>query len=410
MGEFRMGWRHLLAASLGLALGGAMNHYLTSLFGPALVAEFGWEKSQFALIGSIGLVSMFLVPVAGRFTDRYGARVAASIGFVAVPLSFFAFSLMTGDIYQFFAISIFQQVFGILTTTLVFARVIVERFDMARGMALSVLMTGPPLIGALSVPVVGEVIDSEGWRAGYRMLAAISAAGGIATLALMGPGQRKVAESGKPAPRMTWAELKALSRHPAFLLLIGGMFFCNVPQVIVSSQLKLVLMESGAAARVATWIVSLYAAGVVVGRFITGLALDRVPAHIVSIFALGLPALGYLTLASPLQGTGFLAGSVLLIGLAQGAEGDVGAYLTSRKFSLRHYSLVYSFLITSMGLASALGSVFLSASLHRTDSFNLFLLVSAVATLFGAACFFLTGRFGRTDDADPAPIFSGENA
>ncbi|MFC3214709.1 MFS transporter [Novosphingobium panipatense] len=87
---------------------------------------------------------MFTVPFWGRFVDRYGARVSASIGFIAMPASFIAFSFMTGDIYQFFAITVFQNLFGVLTTTLVFTRVVIQKFDAARGMALSVLMSGPP--------------------------------------------------------------------------------------------------------------------------------------------------------------------------------------------------------------------------------------------------------------------------
>lgn len=142
----------------------------------------------------------------------------------------------------------------------------------------------------------------------------------------------------------------------------------------------------------------------VIGRFACGLALDRIPPHIVSIIALGLPALGFMVLASQLDTWWLLAGSVLLIGLAQGAEGDVGAYITSRKFGMQHFSFIYSFMITSMGLAAALGSLLLSLTLHRTDSFDTFLLISAVVTVVGAFAFYLTGRHPN------AVSIHGENA
>lgn len=407
IGEFKSGWRTLVAACLGLALGSALNHYMTNLFGPPLIEEFGWEKSQFALIGSIGLLTIPFVPLAGRFVDRFGARISAFVGFSVVPLTFFAYSFMNGPILEFFAITIVQHIFGILTTSLVFCRIVVERFDLARGMALSLCMSGAPLIGAIAVPLVGEVVDAEGWRAGYRLLAVISAAGGFTAIALMGRQKRKTVDGGQATaakpPRLSRAEFGAIARNPAFLLLIGGMFLCNVPQVLVSSQLKLVLMENGAASRLATYIVSLYAIGVVVGRFISGLALDRVPAHVVAIFALGLPAAGFMILASPATAGWLLAGAVLLVGLAQGAEGDVGAYITSRKFDMRHYSFIYSFLICSMGLAASLGALLLSATLHVTGTFDLFLVVSATVTIAGALCFYLTGRFGLEREPEAAP-------
>ncbi|MFC0204898.1 MFS transporter [Novosphingobium soli] len=390
--EFRLSWTTLLGATVGLALGSALNHYMTNLFAPALIADFGWDKAQFALVGTLGLASMFVVPLWGRFTDRHGARLSAAIGFVVVPLTFLAFSLMRGNIYEFFAITVVQHLFGVLTTTLVFSRVIVQRFDLARGVALSVLMSGAPLVGAAVVPLVGEVIDAQGWRAGYRLLALLSALGGIAAVALVGRRPRGGTALERTAPSITRAQFAALLRHPAFILIVAGMFFCNVPTVIVSSQLKLVLMESGAPGQVATWIVSLYAVGVVVGRFASGLALDRVSPQVVALAALGLPALGFLILASPADHPWLLAGAVLLVGLAQGAEGDIGAYLTSRTFDLAHFSLVYSFLIASMGLAAAVGSVLLSATLGATQRFDLFLLIAAAITIAGALCFFLTGR------------------
>jgi len=398
--EFASHWPTLLGSTVGLALGAALNHYMVNLFAPALLAEFGWDRSQLALIGTLGLVAMVFVPFAGRFTDRFGARIAASIGFTVVPLTFVAFSLMTGPIWQFFAITTVQNLFGILTTTLVFNRVIVERFDAARGMALAILMAGAPFVGAVVVPMVGAVIDAEGWRTAYRLLALLSAAGGVLAVSLVGRRHAGNA-AGKPHDHrnpISRADLFAILRHPSLVLMIAGMFFCNFPQIIVSSQLKLVLMESGAPSAVATWIVSLYAIGVIIGRFLSGLALDRVRPQVVAIVALGLPAIGFIAIASPFDATWVLGGSVLLIGLAQGAEGDIGAYLTSRTFDMRHFSLIFSFLIASMGLANAVGSIALSLTLASTRHFDLFLWLAAALTLVGAACFWFTG-----DSNPPAP-------
>ena len=396
-GEFRSHWSSLLGATLGVALGSALNHYMTNLFAPQLLREFGWARSQFALVGTLGLVTMIFVPFAGRLADRFGARAAATVGFVGLPFCFFGYSLMTGPIWQFFALTVVQHIVGVLTTTLVFNRVVVERFDLARGMGLSLLMTGAPLAGAVLTPIMGEYIDSDGWRAGYRLMALISAAGGIAAVALVGrrrrpePGPSDLASAARQNG-MTRAEFGTLLRHPSFILIIAGMFFCNFPQVIVSSQLKLLLGDNGVTSSLATWLVSLYAGGVIVGRFLSGIALDKVSPQLVAMVALGLPAVGFIALASPLDAPWLLTGSILLIGLAQGAEGDVGAYLISRTFDMRHFSFTYSFLIASMGVAMAVGSVALSFTLRVTESFNLFLILAAALTVVGAFCFIMTGR------------------
>jgi len=381
---------------------------MLNLFGPPLLAEFGWSKAQFAMVGSLGLLGMLAMPFAGRFADRHGTRVSAIVGFCAVPACYLWLSMMTGNLYEFFAIIVISQVFGILTTTFVFTRVVVERFDRARGLAMACMLSAPPLIGAVAVQVIGGVIEAEGWRMGYRVLAALSALGGLAAILLVGRDAPRPPPT-KAGERMDWAKLREMAGNRVFVLLLGGMFFCNLPQVLVSSQMNIMLMDNGASAAFATSLVSLYAICVVIGRFASGFALDRVAPHRVAIVSLGLPAVGYLALASGFDARWVLAGSIALVGLAQGAETDVGAILTSRKFAMRHYSFIFSLLMASMGLASAIGSAMLGAVLQRTDSFDPFLILCAASTLVGAACFFLTGRFDRTEDAPhPAPANPGE--
>lgn len=378
-----------MAASFGLALGAALNHYTMSLFGPALIRDLGWSKAEFALIGSLPLLTMALVPLAGRFTDRFGARIAAIIGFTAVPAGFVAMALMRGSLAEFFTIYIVQHVFGILTTSLVFCRVVVERFDAARGMALSLVLSAPPLAGAIAAPILGEVIAVHGWRAGYWVMAGICGVGGVIAISLMGR-VRGAARPPREALQLDRAELFALLRNPTLLLLIAGMFLVNVPQVFASSQMKLVVMDSGVADRTATWMVSLYALGVIVGRIASGLALDRIQPHLVAMAALGLPAIGYLVFASQITATPLLMAAIMVIGLAQGAESDIGAFLLSRRFGLKNFSLLLSLLTMMIGLGGAAGSLVMSLTLHA-GGYVPFLLVSALATVAGAVLFALTG-------------------
>jgi MFS family permease len=161
--------------------------------------------------------------------------------------------------------------------------------------------------------------------------------------------------------------------------------------------------------------VSLYAVGVVIGRFLTGIALDvKVRPHIVAIVALGLPAIGYLVFASAVTSTVILMAGVLLIGLAQGAESDVGAYLISRKFDIKNFSLLLSFVTMSIGLGSAIGSLVLSFTLRAADSYTPYLILSAVGTLLGAAAFGMTGmrwvggKAPTTDEAVLEQALAGE--
>lgn len=398
LSEFRLNWTNLLGAGLGLGFGVAFNHYMMNLFGPALIAEFGWSRSQFALVGAIGLLGMVCTPIAGRITDVLGPRKAAAIGFSVIPTAFITLSFMSGNIWEFYAILAVKSIIGILSATMVFTRVVVERFDKARGIALACLLSCPPLVGAISAPIIGHIIGAEGWRTAYRVMALVSAVGGISAIALIGKYVDAAGNQRPPAPKLDWAQFREFGRNPVFVLLMAGMFLVNFPQVLVSSQMSIMLMENGATMGYATALLSLYASTVIVGRFIGGYALDRVPAHLVAIVSLGLPAVGFLILASPLDTRWALAAAIASVGLAQGAETDVAAMLTSRRFEMGHYSFVFSLLMTSMGLASSTGSMLLSATLTGGGNFNLFLLICAAATLCGAVCFFMTGSAGVRHD------------
>jgi MFS family permease len=192
--------------------------------------------------------------------------------------------------------------------------------------------------------------------------------------------------------KLSRAEFIDLLRNPVLLLLIGGMVLVNLPQAFAQSQLKLIALDNGVSDASATAMVSLYAVGVIIGRFLTGIALDaKVRPHIVAIVALGLPAIGYGLFASGTPVAAILMGGVLLVGLAQGAESDIGAYLISRRFGIKNFSLLLSFLTMSIGIGSALGSLVLSYTLYLSDSYVPFLILSAAGTLLGAAAFGLTG-------------------
>lgn len=384
-----------------MALGLSLNHYVMSLFAPELIAAFGWTRAQYALVGATPFVAIFLIPLGGRLTDRVGPRAAAAIGFTALPLGYLALSVMNGSFALFLTIILLKSLFGTLTTTMVFARVIVERFDRARGFALSIVMSAAPLMGAIAVPLVAGVIDDHGWRIAFRVLAAISALGGLLTFALMGGRKAAAEHNAREKHAFSRQDVARFFKSPLFLFAVGGMLLVNIPQLLVASQMKLVLAENGAVGSVATWIISLYAAGVAGGRVLCGVALDRFSVQHVAISVLGLPAIGLAAMATSYDATWVLAGSILLMALAQGAEGDIGAYLISRKFPLRNYSLIASFMTVALTLGGALGSVILSYSLKKTDTYSAFLLVSAAATLIGAFLFYLTGRYPAQADVMP---------
>ncbi|WP_370309827.1 MFS transporter [Sinimarinibacterium flocculans] len=401
--ELRTHWRPLAASTIGHGVGIGVMAYVVGTFAPHLLAEFGWSRSQFALLGTATLLTLVFLPVVGRAADLFGVRRTALLGVIYMPTSFYALSTIGGDFRVFIAIVISQVVLGIGTSTTVYSRLVAERFVQARGLGLAIMASGPAIVGAIGSPLLSDYIDEHGWRAGYRLMAVFTACLGVLALALVPSGQQpaRAARRARSAPR----DYAAIVRSRAFWLIAGGMFLCNIAAPLHGPQLKLMLLDAGAPALDAARLVSLYAIGVIVGRFACGLALDRFAAHRIAALSMGLPAIGMFLIASPLDAWWTLWVAVSLMGLSQGAEGDIAGYLVVRHFGVGIFSSVLGLIIAALGVASSLGALLLSLSLSPTDSYTPFLAASAVAVLVGSLLFLGLGRSGEFVDpaAEAAP-------
>ncbi|UVO54297.1 nitrate/nitrite transporter [Sphingomonas sp. SUN039] len=386
--ELKAHLRPLAAATIGIAFGLSINNYTSSLFGAQLIHEFGWAKAEFAKIAVFAILLVPMFPVIGRLTDVLGVRFAAAIGVIGMPITFVGLANMSGNINTFFALTVAQILTGGFLTSTVFNRVVAERFTVARGIAFAIIMTGPPVSGGLAAWALGPLMVDYGWRGGYLFLGGLVLVFGILALILL-PAKSPVRQH---QPSTLRKDFGTIARHPVFWLASLGMFLCNLPQALGSSQLMLMLQENGVALS-ASFFVALYPFGVVIGRFATGAALDRYPTHIVGAIGLALPALGFVLLAGPYDGALLVGFSVLLMGLAQGAEGDVAAYAVARHFPISIFASAMGPVNAATALGASLGGAVLVPMLARWDNYVPFLIFSAVVTLLGGIALFLMGRY-----------------
>lgn len=403
LNEFRVNARSLTASTIGHAAGLAASAYIIGTFAPHLLKEFGWSRSDFALLSTATLLTLLCLPLIGRATDLLGVRRVAAFGVVTLPLTYIALSLFDGQLRTFMAITVLQVIVGTTTTSTVYSRLVADRFQEARGMALAIMASGPAIAGAVGVMLLNDYIAAEGWRAGYRALAIFTAAFGLLALSM-------IPADARPTPAATQRrsarqDYPAILRSPAFWVICGGMFLCNLPQTLNGPQLQLMLQDSGASPAMTAGMASLFATGVIIGRFACGLALDRFPAHVVAAISMGLPSIGLFLIASALDAQWVLVSAVLLMGLSQGAEGDIAGYLVVRHFGVGVYSSVLGLCIAALGLATALGAVLLSRMLQGTGGYTVFLYLTAASVLLGGLLFLLLGSLqknGVPSDSAPA--------
>lgn len=392
LGELRAYWRFLGAAAIGQAVGYSLINYVGNLFTPHLLNEFGWTRSEIALVGTTIFVNILAQPLAGRLADAFGVRGMATVGVISMPLVLLGFSSMTGQFSQFVLLTLaLVTVVGGTTTATIYSRLIAQKFNRTRGMALAIAACTPALTGAACVPFLSQLIDSSGWRAGYVALAIGTALVGFVALRMIPRGadsHHRLPLSGAGQRSVYGTILK----DRGFQLIVGGIVLCNLSFTMQTTQLKVILLDIGMESDFGSMAISLFAISVLVGRLLCGAALDRFPAYAVVAVSLGMPGIGLGILAAGLDIPILIATAVVLLGLGLGAEGDVIAYLVMRYFKLEVYSTVLGMLFGALALSMASGALLLSFMLKLNDSYVPFLTLTTAASLLGGATFLLLRR------------------
>ena len=387
LGELRVNWRALVAATIGLASALSINGFIHSVFGPHLIRDFGWTREQFALIGSIQILVFIMNPIAGRMADLFGVRATAMTGVIIYPLTFVAMSMMTGAFSTYYAIQVVQLIFCISTTTTVYCRLVAERFDAARGLALGMMACGPQLVAALGSPLLELYIADHGWRAGCIAFAIFSGCAGAVAMLLM-PSTRVRAKEAVAAPaRRARTDYQTIFASRAFWVILIGSLLSFVPFALSQSQLNVMLSDRDLPPAIAQSGVTLFAAGMIAGRVLMGASLDRFPTHIVAALGVALTAFGLLILAAPFSGPILVMVGVTLFGIAYGAEADILGFAVVRYFGMGVYSSVLGLLNGVVAVAMFSGSMMLSFTLNMTGSYQLFMLIAALLSVLGALNF-----------------------
>lgn len=392
LSEIAAAWRPLLAATLGMGTGMSIIGTVTSAIAPTLVADAGWAKSDFAMVGTLGLLTALAMPFIGRLADVLGVKLTALIGIVAMPLAFLGYSLIGGSFTIYLAVFIFQSVVCVTTTATVYTRLVVHHVVHARGLALAIVACGPALFSAVGGPILNQFVEAHGWVATYRALALFVTLTGIVTFLLIPPTAEKKSAMAAAPKRRARDDYPEVFREPAFWILFASMYLCNLPLTLILVQLKMLVLDNGITGEGASIMFTALALGMLLGRFVTGVALDRFAPNVVSFFTLGLPGIGLYVLATSYDAPTVVTTSIFSLGFAVGAEGDILAFLVARHFRPAIYSSVLGLLTGVCSLAAASGAALLSLTMARTGSFDTFLVITGTAVLAGSLLLLMLRR------------------
>jgi MFS family permease len=353
------------------------------------VPVFGSKSATFES-GALAL------PVIGRMVDRFGYRRIVLVCVPALSLLYLMIALQPGPFRIHLLLMVWGGIFGGGTSALAYTRPVIAAFRAQRGLALGVATTGTATTAAILTPIVAAVIEAYGWRAGLYTMSAVTTLVGLPlALALLGRSAGRSrgdapSRAGAPATETSMALGDAV-RTRRFWLLAVAFASANLASAGAIAQLAAMLADKGIPLVSAAMVMSAYALGMVIGRLATGLSLDRLPTFVVAAVITAIPALGMVLLRVP-SASLWLAGVALLtIGLQQGGEVDLLAYIVSRSFGIGHYGAIYGALGVPGGLSTAASFVLYGKLYDLTGSYDLALGIGIAAFAVGTIAFTISG-------------------
>jgi len=173
--EWVKGWPIVLSSLVGIALClSPLPYWALIVIGPELGKEFGWSRETIQagfLAMTMGV--LFGAPIAGKLTDKYGARRVLLPSIILLGLGTACFALMNPSPLSLYGIFFLLALFSSGTLPITWSKAIVNNFNSSRGLALGIALTGTGLYGFIAPPLIQGLIDGFGWRVAYLGIAAM---------------------------------------------------------------------------------------------------------------------------------------------------------------------------------------------------------------------------------------------
>ncbi len=407
--EFTAGKSVLAACVAGVACGASPLPYnvLPILIGP-LNEEFGWGRFEIVLgLTIFGLFASFLAPVLGGMADKHGVRPVAMWSLAAFSAVFAAFAFVPGQLWAWWGMWALLGLVGIGSTPVVFSRAVNLWFVKNRGLALGIMLLGTSLAGFLVPQIARRVVEGLGWREVFPIVALLPL---LIALPLAARFLREPAPHEKPDGltdsdgRVVGVTAKQALRDRRFWILwlsIGTIAFAYGGAHINMVQ---IVAQHGVGLADAANIMSIVALGIMSGRIIMGLLLDRFWAPAVAFPVLLMPAIACWMLMGTDTALGPLMLAGFMLGFAAGAESDLIAFLAGRYFGMLQFGRIYGLLYLPFGLFSALSPAIWGLVRDRTGTYDPILTVAMGLFAFGGALLLLLGRYPVLTVAEPDAV------
>lgn len=360
--EWKRYWPLPVAAMLGYSTS-SLHTYGLGAFVEPLQDAFGWSRARVSLGLTIaGLTGAVMAIPVGVLVDRIGPRIIGLFGVIAMTGAWALLGTATGTFTNWVVLWSILAIANLGLQGTVWTKAVGSRFHSARGMAFAVTLAGAPVTAALLPPIATALIAAYDWRTAFAGVGLLWLIVALPMLLLFfRSAQEAAGKRGEPVDHavaevtmsgLTFAEAARTSAFYKLLLACGFLAFTVIGLVV---HFVPILTGLGADRMAAAGVAALIGISSIVGRFGTGYLLDRFPSNIVGGLIFLFPVLSCLLLlfdgANPVS----QAAAAILFGLTVGAEVDVVAYISSRRFGLKSYGSIFGSMMAALSVGVALG-------------------------------------------------------
>jgi MFS family permease len=355
--------------------------YSFGAFFTPMADEFDASRSATSAVFSITAFAYFsLGLITGRVVDRRGPKPVLVVGAVALSTGLLLTSvvdrLWLGYVTYGAGVGI-AVACGYVPMVAVVGGWFVRRRAAALGIAVAGIGLGT-LVGA---PAAASLIDHLGWRATYRVLAAV---GGLVLLGCAAVARRPPVHAA-PQLKADDAATDTAPRQPRLFaqLYVSGLFL-SLALFLVFIFLAPFAEEHGTTEVAAATLVGIVGAASVVGRLALGAVADRlgaVRAYRATFLCIALSYMVWLTTTT----YPWLVAFAVLFGVAYGGFIALSPAVMAHLFGTASMGRLVGLLYTSAGIGALVGPPLAGLAVDRTGSYRWAIAVAMILALAGWA-------------------------
>ncbi|QQM38401.1 MFS transporter [Streptomyces liliifuscus] len=370
---------------------------MTTFIVPAFAMDTGAAKSAGILVfvSLPLLIGPIVLPFAGRWVDRLGARRVAIPSAVLYAALTALIPLCGSSVPALAVVLILASVFGFMSGLAVVFKVVSTWLPQHRGIGFALIGVASSLAATVFSPVFQWLISGSaglGWKGTYLLVAAVIAVVAIPTTVFLISEPQEPQEPTQPtAPRVTGPEvdlprlpgipLRRAVRTRIWISITVSLAFAAAGPMTVRQNAVDFFNERGfTEATVSLSLSALFAASVV-GLLGGGMILDRTDRPRVVVPMLAAVPVGLLIAFVNHGSTPLLFVAMVLLGFATGAESALGPFLIARYFGLASFAQLQGLTLAISTLSLGMSPFLVSAMQTATGSYTVPVLALTALTV-----------------------------